>query len=102
MHPESMKNNGQFKAPGLSNKNLDYEGDAECVICLEKVLKNGKRFGLLENCSHTFCLECIRDWRATYDKKVKKTHYRTCPICRENSYLVIPSNRMITDGDVKE
>ena len=72
------------------------------MICLEKVLKNGKRFGILENCSHCFCLECIRDWRATYDKKVKKTHYRTCPICRENSYLVIPSNRLITEGEVKD
>ena len=52
------------------------ENDAECVICLEKVLANGRKFGILENCSHTFCLNCIRDWRATYDKKIKKTNNR--------------------------
>ena len=60
-----------------------------------------RRFGLLENCLHPFCLECIRDWRGTYDKKVHKTHYRTCPICREVSYLVIPSNVLIKDWDKK-
>lgn len=92
MHPASMK---------PKKKEKKFEGDAECSICLEKVLANGKRFGLLENCNHPFCLDCIRDWRATYDKKVKKTHYRTCPICRENSYLVIPSNTLITDWDIK-
>lgn len=85
-----------------SNGKVQYEGDEECVICLEKVLANNRRFGILENCSHAFCLECIRDWRATYDKKVKKTHYRTCPICRSNSYLVIPSSRMIYDGEIKD
>jgi len=68
---------------------------------LEKVLANGKRFGILENCPHAFCLDCIRDWRATYDKKVKKTHYRTCPVCRTNSYLVIPSTRMFY-GELKD
>ena len=76
--------------------------DATCSICLEKVLANNKRFGILENCNHPFCLDCIRDWRATYDKRIKKTHYRTCPICRENSYLVIPSNKLITDLDEKD
>ena len=93
MHPASMK---------PVKKEEIHENDAECCICLEKVLANGKRFGLLENCPHPFCLDCIRDWRATYDKKIKKTHYRTCPICREISYLVIPSNRLITDFLLKD
>lgn len=81
---------------------IEYEGDADCVICLEPVLGNGKRFGILENCTHTFCLDCIRDWRSTYDKKIKKTHYRTCPICRTNSYLVIPSTKFFGDGPDKD
>ena len=98
MHPASM-------APRDSKKptdGADFEGDEDCVICLEPVLRKGDRFGILESCPHAFCLSCIRDWRATYDKKVAKTHYRTCPICRENSYLVIPSTRMIRDGALKD
>lgn len=101
MHPKSMGNGTVNKFVGKDGK-IEFEGDDECVICLEKVLAHGKRFGILENCSHAFCLDCIRDWRATYDKKVKKTHYRTCPICRTNSYLVVPSTRMMYDGDLKD
>mmetsp|Transcript_4401 Transcript_4401/g.7472 ORF Transcript_4401/g.7472 Transcript_4401/m.7472 type:complete len:180 (+) Transcript_4401:1485-2024(+) len=114
-HPKSEKaidffkdSNPGFDAEGNSKKSyaLDkdgkIEGDEECVICLEMVLANGRQFGILQNCSHAFCLDCIRDWRATYDKKIQKTHYRTCPICRENSFLVIPSYYMIYDMGLKE
>ncbi len=100
MHPKSLQ--ASPKEFIDQQGNTQYEGDEECVICLEKVLGNGRRFGILEGCCHAFCLECIRDWRATYDKKVKKQHYRTCPICRTNSYLVIPSTRMVYDGDLKD
>ena len=101
MHPGSMKPSAGG-SKGSKNKKEAIDGDYDCVICLEKVLGNNKKFGLLENCAHVFCLECIRDWRSTYDKKITKTHFRTCPICRENSYLVIPSTRMIFDGEMKE
>lgn len=106
-HPESMRPKsfddgmGGY-TPGTGPKGGDIEGDQKCTICLEPVLAKGKRFGILENCAHPFCLECIRGWRATYDKKVKKTHYRTCPICRETSYLVIPSTRFIEYGPLKD
>jgi len=101
MHPKSFETQMAPTTYTDANGKLQYEGDDECVICLEKVLAKKKKFGILENCQHTFCLDCIRDWRATYDKKVKKTHYRTCPICRESSFLVIPSTRMIYDEDIK-
>lgn len=77
-------------------------GDHECAICLELVKEKGEFFGLLENCDHVFCLSCIRDWRSTFDKKVAKTHYRTCPICRANSFLVIPSELHHKAGANKE
>ncbi|KAK0553641.1 hypothetical protein OC845_001113 [Tilletia horrida] len=32
----------------------------ECAICLEKP---SSAYGLLQNCSHPFCLVCIRGWR---------------------------------------
>lgn len=69
---------------------------------MEPVLARGLQFGLLEGCDHTFCLKCIRSWRATYDKKTSKHHYRTCPICRASSYLVIPSFYVIRSGPEKD
>jgi hypothetical protein len=110
MRPKGFENGvgGYLKGQGpkMMDKNGKsmIEGDEDCVVCLEPVLAKGKKFGLLENCLHAFCLDCIRDWRATYDKKgkVKKTHYRTCPICRSESYLVIPSTRMIYSSELKD
>lgn len=66
------------------------------------VKEKGEIFGLLENCDHIFCLSCIRDWRATFDKKVQKNHFRTCPICRSNSFLVVPSELHYKNGANKE
>jgi E3 ubiquitin-protein ligase makorin len=114
MRPKNFDNGMGGYLPGIKqgppagqrkigkNGKIEYEGDEECVICLDWILANNKRFGILENCCHAFCLDCIRNWRATFDKKVKKTHFRTCPICRENSYLVIPSTRMLYNGDLKD
>ncbi len=85
----------------------DYSGnplyglDEECCICLEKVLQHGRQFGVLDGCDHTFCLKCIRNWRSTYDKRTTKYHYRTCPICRRNSYLVVPSDHLVKSGPEK-
>ena len=77
----------------------DPRDDAECQICLDKVLLNKKQFGVLDNCDHVFCLKCIRSGRATYDQRTTKHHYRTCPICRQTSYLVVPSYFHATGSD---
>ena len=54
---------------------------------------------MLDKCDHIFCLTCIRSWRSTFDKRTTKHHYRTCPICRQTSYFVIPSYFHATGGD---
>ena len=50
--------------------------DKVCGVCLETVWSRSgdTRFGILENCDHIFCLECIRKWRAssTYDNRIIK------------------------------
>lgn len=45
--------------------------DKVCGVCMEVVLeKKGsdatRRFGILPNCKHIFCLECIRKWRQSH------------------------------------
>ncbi|KAK9828000.1 hypothetical protein WJX81_007535 [Elliptochloris bilobata] len=67
--------------------------DIECAICLERVLATrGRKFGLLENCDHAFCLACIRSWRATAEAGLAgDTAVRCCPLCRQLSWFVTPS-----------
>ena len=42
--------------------------DRVCGICMdvvwEKSSPSDRRFGVLSNCTHCFCLECIRKWRS--------------------------------------
>lgn len=50
--------------------------DKVCGICMETIMErplaSQRRFGILPNCSHCFCLSCIRKWRQSkqYENKV--------------------------------
>jgi len=67
----------------------------ECGICREKPMSKGRKFGLLTGCAHSFCLQCIREWRGVVHQK--KEVVRACPICRETSYLIVPCDRFVSD-----
>ncbi|TKY49577.1 Zinc finger CCCH domain-containing protein 69 [Spatholobus suberectus] len=76
---------------------LKRSQEIECSVCLERVLSKPtaaeRKFGLLSECDHPFCISCIRNWRSsnpTLGMDVNGT-LRACPICRKLSYFVIPS-----------
>lgn len=77
--------------------------EMSCGICMEKVAEKAtpseRRFGILENCMHVFCLECIRKWRCS-DKFQKKV-VKSCPECRVASAFVTPSIMWIEDAEEK-
>lgn len=70
---------------------------------MEKILASGRKFGLLINCDHIFCLDCIRIWRAGGGNNNSKniSNLRLCPICRLISYQVIPSTKCPADDEEK-
>lgn len=77
--------------------------DKTCGVCFETIMeKPGReqRFGILPNCAHCFCLECIRKWRQAeqFDNKIK----RACPECRITSDFVCPSTFWVDTKDEKE
>ena len=71
------------------------EDTQACGICLQSVLAEGRRFGLLPRCAHVFCLDCITAWRNRSRTVVSRESARLCPICRIPSYFVIPSYRFV-------
>ena len=82
----------------------ECESASCCSICLQSVLVEGRRFGLLPRCSHTFCLECISAWRtASFSSKsvLSREGTRKCPVCRVASFFVIPSPRFFV-GEMKK
>ncbi|XP_055342855.1 probable E3 ubiquitin-protein ligase makorin-1 [Paramacrobiotus metropolitanus] len=66
-----------------------------CSICMETVLDQAdetkRRFGILENCTHPFCFECIMKWRKQSRETLDPKAIRSCPECRVHSDYVIPS-----------
>ncbi|XP_077210355.1 zinc finger (CCCH-type/C3HC4-type RING finger) family protein [Tasmannia lanceolata] len=71
--------------------------EIECSVCLDRVLSKAtpaeRKFGLLSECDHPFCVSCIRNWRSNSPTSGMDVNsaLRACPICRKLSYFVIPS-----------
>ncbi|NWY68798.1 MKRN1 ligase, partial [Erithacus rubecula] len=66
----------------------------------EKALPEERLFGILPNCSHAYCVGCIRKWRRSRD--FQSTIVKACPECRITSNYYIPHKYWISDGDEKE
>lgn len=83
---------------------IQRSSEKPCGICMETVWEKEKlserRFGILENCNHCYCLECIRKWRSSksYENKIVKA----CPECRVKSDYVTPSKFWFENEDNKK
>lgn len=77
--------------------------DKTCGICYETVLdktsREKQRFGILPNCNHVFCVQCIRTWRQAKNFDTKAT--RSCPVCRKTSDFICPSNFWVETQEEK-
>ncbi|KAF2885606.1 hypothetical protein ILUMI_20548 [Ignelater luminosus] len=74
-----------------------------CGICFEVVVEkqlHERRFGILTQCNHCFCLGCIRKWRQArqFEHKV----VRACPECRVTSDFVCPSVYWVETKEEKD
>ncbi|KAM9309580.1 putative E3 ubiquitin-protein ligase makorin-1 [Pholidichthys leucotaenia] len=78
--------------------------DMMCGVCMEVVFEKAnpseRRFGLLSNCNHCYCLKCIRKWRSA--KQFESKIIKSCPECRITSNFVIPSEYWVEDKDEKQ
>ncbi|XP_043565285.1 probable E3 ubiquitin-protein ligase makorin-1 isoform X1 [Chiloscyllium plagiosum] len=78
--------------------------DIICGICMEVIYEktnaSERRFGILSNCSHTYCLNCIRKWRSA--KQFENKIVKSCPECRITSNFVIPSEYWVEDKEEKQ
>ena len=66
---------------------------AECPVCLDV---NSDSYGILGDCRHVFCYNCISTWM-----RVAEAENVTCPLCRGAVNSVIRVEEYPTD-QVKE
>lgn len=87
---------------------LKHSQEIECSVCLERVLSKPtaaeRKFGILSECDHPFCISCIRNWRSSSPSHGMDVNsaLRACPICRKLSYFVIPSIIWYSSKEEKE
>nr|XP_042911335.1 probable E3 ubiquitin-protein ligase makorin-1 [Parasteatoda tepidariorum] len=110
LDPFDEKQRGLHIAVCRHERDTDIRRDLSCGICLDIVLEKDRvaerRFGILENCNHVFCLSCIIKWR-----NVRNSHEedfidpdvtRACPECRVPSRFYIPSKKWVHSEGEKE
>ncbi|XP_056629325.1 makorin, ring finger protein, 4 isoform X1 [Triplophysa dalaica] len=82
---------------------FDQGKDVACGICMdkisEKLTSQERRYGILPNCNHAFCISCIVTWRKTKD--FQEDVIKGCPQCRVKSSFYIPSKHWVCDGEEK-
>uniref|UniRef100_A0A182IXJ0 RING-type E3 ubiquitin transferase n=1 Tax=Anopheles atroparvus TaxID=41427 RepID=A0A182IXJ0_ANOAO len=111
LHPDDAEQRKKHTAACIQQHEVAMEHsfavqrsfDKTCGICLEVILEKRareRRFGILPNCKHIFCLSCIRTWRNSnnFENKIK----RGCPTCRIASDFVCPSYVWIESDEEKK
>ena len=81
------------------HEDVKKSDDELCGICLENVVASNRKFGVLSCCNHTFCFNCLMEWRTEGSSEV--TSRRVCPTCRKSSDYVVPSPYMPTNEQEK-
>ena len=78
--------------------------DMVCGICMEVVYEKAnpseRRFGILSNCNHTYCLKCICKWGSA--KQFESKIVKSCPESWITSNFVISSEYWVEEKEEKQ
>ncbi|XP_018416100.1 PREDICTED: probable E3 ubiquitin-protein ligase makorin-1 [Nanorana parkeri] len=99
---DETKHQTSMKILDDSERQYERSRDVVCGICMDKVYDKQvaeRVFGILPNCSHAYCVECIKRWRKT--REFQNEVVKGCPQCRVKSSYFIPHKYWIGDSDEK-
>ncbi|XP_051852423.1 probable E3 ubiquitin-protein ligase makorin-1 isoform X1 [Antechinus flavipes] len=103
--PDSFPEQNVSTSPGTQTPELmEMTQDVVCGICMEKIWDKpppDNYFAILPNCSHAYCVKCLRTWRQSrgdYPKDIIKA----CPECRVHSNFFVPYKFWVSKGPEKE
>ena len=71
-----------------------------CTICCDAIISTRHRFGILQNCFHTFHYACLKNWRQQGFSSTSSI--RSCPVCRAPSHFIVPCSTPISDQRTKD
>lgn len=94
MEGASLRDDPDYEAKRSRWLTRSRDASVACEVCSEEPVSRNRKFGILENCSHVFCLECIREWRRQREQQ-DRINLRRCPVCRVESFIILPSDVLI-------
>ncbi|XP_077983434.1 putative E3 ubiquitin-protein ligase makorin-1 [Glandiceps talaboti] len=112
LHPDDPDQNEKHNLECIAEHERNMEisfaiqqsKEKTCGICMEVVLEKTdvkeRKFGILSECNHIYCLSCIRKWRSA--KQFERKIVRACPECRIPSNFVTPSDFWVESKEEKE
>jgi len=69
-----------------------------CAICSCDVEGAKRLYGVLDNCDHVFCYECIVSWKRS---KYSNAESESCPVCKVRSAFITPTKHWFENKDDK-
>ncbi|CAF1177151.1 unnamed protein product [Adineta ricciae] len=69
-----------------------------CGICSTDVDEAKRLYGVLDNCDHIFCYECIVSWKRS---RYNNAESESCPVCKVRSAFITPSKHWYDNKDDK-
>jgi len=69
-----------------------------CEICSLDVEQAKRLYGVLDNCDHIFCYECIVSWKRS---KYSNAESESCPVCKVRSAFITPSKQWFDNKEDK-
>jgi len=69
-----------------------------CAICSCDVEGAKRLYGVLDNCDHIFCYECVVSWKRS---KYSNAESESCPVCKVRSAFITPSKHWFENKDDK-
>ncbi|XP_060629068.2 probable E3 ubiquitin-protein ligase makorin-1 [Anolis sagrei] len=102
--PKAAGGSGAGAAAAGATAAVSQSEDVVCGICMDKIsqkaLPEERLFGILPNCTHAYCVGCIRKWRKSRD--FHSTVIKGCPECRVTSTYFIPNKYWVFESEEKE
>jgi len=69
-----------------------------CEICSCDVEAAKRLYGVLDNCDHVFCYECIVSWKRS---KYSNAESESCPVCKVRSAFITPTKHWYDNKEDK-
>ncbi|CAF2458447.1 unnamed protein product [Rotaria sp. Silwood2] len=91
------------RQPSSSTKRRRHKDGADsgrhiCEICSCDVETAKRLYGVLDNCDHIFCYECIVSWKRS---KYSNAESESCPVCKVRSAFITPCKHWYDNKDDK-